>query len=424
MYGPAKPADGDRRVFQIVDWIGGTGTKPATGVYLSPEGYVEDIAGALDVRGAQGETGPTGPQGNQGIQGTQGNTGPTGPQGNIGNTGATGPTGPQGNVGNTGPTGPTGDTGPTGPTGPAGTGATLLGIVTFTASGTYNKNNSANYIVVHVIGGGGGAGSAVGGGSAVNVGGSGAGGGYARKTILKASLAATVTVTIGAGGTGGAAAATANNGTNGGTTSFGAHCSATGGKGGNGQNGFAPTTNARDNSGGTGSGGDINVQGEAGDGGDDAEPVEGQAALGEWGLRGEHSVERGAVERPDGLVGPTAEPQPLGDLLEPVLRSGAHGVDAAVRVPAIGDRRQPRREHDRRERLGPLARPGEPFDVASGERADPAGGAVTLDEAAAHVRVERLRLHPEPFGRLGRRESPDAHPPEPVGTAMLIIDQS
>ncbi|MBK8159112.1 MAG: hypothetical protein IPK59_10220 [Rhodospirillaceae bacterium] len=71
-------------------------------------------------------------------------------------------------------------------------------------------------------------------------------------------------MTIGTGGNGGAAAAGSNDGSTGGTSSFGAHVSATGGKGGNGQNGFAAKTNLRDNSGGDGVGGDINVKGEAG----------------------------------------------------------------------------------------------------------------------------------------------------------------
>src|SRR5690606_31905380 len=49
----AVVADGERRVMEILDWTGGTGTKPATG-YLGAGGIVADIADALDVRGAPG----------------------------------------------------------------------------------------------------------------------------------------------------------------------------------------------------------------------------------------------------------------------------------------------------------------------------------------------------------------------------------
>jgi len=52
--------DGDgnsRRVHRIVDWVGGEGTKPATGDYLGPAGPVSDIASAVNIRGAAGAPG-------------------------------------------------------------------------------------------------------------------------------------------------------------------------------------------------------------------------------------------------------------------------------------------------------------------------------------------------------------------------------
>lgn len=48
--------DGERRVRQIVDWIGGTGNKPDTGMYIGSEGYVSLASQATDVRGPEGET--------------------------------------------------------------------------------------------------------------------------------------------------------------------------------------------------------------------------------------------------------------------------------------------------------------------------------------------------------------------------------
>lgn len=50
----AISVDGDRRVKQIVDWIGGTGTKPATGKYVGAAGLVDTAAEATDVRGPGG----------------------------------------------------------------------------------------------------------------------------------------------------------------------------------------------------------------------------------------------------------------------------------------------------------------------------------------------------------------------------------
>jgi hypothetical protein len=77
--------DGDRRVLQVTNWIGGQGAKPATGSYIGLNDFVANIADAQDVRGAEG---PQGPQGETGPQGPQGPQGETGPQGIQGETGA------------------------------------------------------------------------------------------------------------------------------------------------------------------------------------------------------------------------------------------------------------------------------------------------------------------------------------------------
>ena len=101
----------------------------------------------------------------------------------------------------------------------------LIGYQIFTSNGTYTKaTNNPSFVIVEVVGGGsGGSGNTSG---LVSQGG--AGGGYCYKKILAASLSASETVTIGAGG----ALSTSANGAAGGTTSFGTHCSATGGAAG------------------------------------------------------------------------------------------------------------------------------------------------------------------------------------------------
>ncbi len=47
-------SDGARRVLRVVDWAGGTGTKPATGQYVGATGLVTSISDGVDVRGAAG----------------------------------------------------------------------------------------------------------------------------------------------------------------------------------------------------------------------------------------------------------------------------------------------------------------------------------------------------------------------------------
>jgi hypothetical protein len=104
----------------------------------------------------------------------------------------------------------------------------------FNTSGTWTKPSSGTMALVEVWGGGGGGGAA----SApyTPTGASGGGGGSYKSQVYRlADLAATVTVTVGAGGAGiplNAGTYTASNGASGGTSSFGSLISAFGGKGG------------------------------------------------------------------------------------------------------------------------------------------------------------------------------------------------
>ncbi len=46
--------DGERIVHQVSDWIGGEGTKPPAGQYISNTGFTNDISQATDIRGGSG----------------------------------------------------------------------------------------------------------------------------------------------------------------------------------------------------------------------------------------------------------------------------------------------------------------------------------------------------------------------------------
>jgi hypothetical protein len=50
----AVATDGARRVLQVTGWEGGSGTAPATGLYVGATGYVSLIGDAVDIRGASG----------------------------------------------------------------------------------------------------------------------------------------------------------------------------------------------------------------------------------------------------------------------------------------------------------------------------------------------------------------------------------
>lgn len=60
--------DTDEIVLRIIDWTGGSGTKPVVG-YLSSTGIVTNISNATNIRGTQGLQGIQGEQGIQGVAG-------------------------------------------------------------------------------------------------------------------------------------------------------------------------------------------------------------------------------------------------------------------------------------------------------------------------------------------------------------------
>jgi len=118
----------------------------------------------------------------------------------------------------------------------------------FSSSGTWTKPSGITKIIAYVTGAGGGGGYYWGGG--------GGGGGTAIKKIDVTSISS-VTITIGNGGT----LVTSQQASAGGTTSFGSHCSATGGTGG-GPHGHVGTSYP--GIGGKGSSGDIDLPGQCG----------------------------------------------------------------------------------------------------------------------------------------------------------------
>jgi hypothetical protein len=73
--------DGERRVFQVQDWTGGTGVKPIAGQYIGTSGLVSNIISAVNIRGAAGSTGLPGSTGGQGVPGPPGQDGSKGDQG-------------------------------------------------------------------------------------------------------------------------------------------------------------------------------------------------------------------------------------------------------------------------------------------------------------------------------------------------------
>lgn len=63
----ANVVDGEFIVQQVVDWIGGSGTKPDVDVYIGETGFVSDIGDATDIRGAAGSDGTNGTNGVDGA---------------------------------------------------------------------------------------------------------------------------------------------------------------------------------------------------------------------------------------------------------------------------------------------------------------------------------------------------------------------
>ena len=166
---------------------------------------------------------------------------------------------------------------------PAISGANLTGvdsglasIQVFTSSGTWNRPSGITKVKVIVTGGGGGGG---GGGPTWNHGQGGGAGGTAIE-FIDVSSTASVTVTVGNAGPG---ANWNSDATNGGTSSFGSFCSATGGRGGK----RAGTNMYGTHNTGVGSGGDINLYGgngtSPGGGDDNDEPAGYVGGASYWG---------------------------------------------------------------------------------------------------------------------------------------------
>ena len=63
----AVVADGERRVLQVSDWVGGTGTKPTTGQYVGTTSLVDDIENGVDIRGPRGLQGFPGRPGTDSV---------------------------------------------------------------------------------------------------------------------------------------------------------------------------------------------------------------------------------------------------------------------------------------------------------------------------------------------------------------------
>ena len=123
----------------------------------------------------------------------------------------------------------------------------IINITSFTASGTWTKPSGCTSVLVQVVGGGGGAAGYCESGGA---------GGYCEK-VIDVTAVSTVAVTIGGGGASVGYYAASNDG---GTSSFGSFCSATGGYGANRNNSHSG------GHGGLGSSGNVNLSGGIGTG--------------------------------------------------------------------------------------------------------------------------------------------------------------
>jgi len=141
----------------------------------------------------------------------------------------------------------------------------------FVTSGSYTPAANVKAIVVEIVGGGGGGGYAKASQSFNAAGGGGGAGGYSKKFIAITSQTP-ITYTVGQGGAGGVVNV-GTDGQPGGTTTFGAGFSASGGThGGSASSVSTSTSAAAGGVGGIGAGGDINTRGGHGQAGISASP--------------------------------------------------------------------------------------------------------------------------------------------------------
>jgi len=134
------------------------------------------------------------------------------------------------------------------------------GIQSFTASGNFVVPAGVTQVEVEVWGGGAGSYASVSGTPSGSSSGGGSGGGYARKRITGLTPGQSIVVVVGSGGNYGTIGG--GSATSGGTSSFGAYLSATGGS----LNCLASVTSPQNGAtpAGTGVGGDVNLVGSAG----------------------------------------------------------------------------------------------------------------------------------------------------------------
>ena len=75
------PRGATESVLQLIDWVGGTGTKPTTLGYVSDTGIVSNIINASNIKGFKGDRGDKGDKGDKGDIGETGLQGLQGEQG-------------------------------------------------------------------------------------------------------------------------------------------------------------------------------------------------------------------------------------------------------------------------------------------------------------------------------------------------------
>ena len=202
--------------------------------------------------------------------------------------------------------------------------AGLQSMNTYETAGTHtwNKPSGVRKVKVYVTGGGGGGMS---GPNNDNPGSSGGGGGTAIKIIDVTSISS-VTVTVGDGGNGNTTSSGVRYSNNGGTSSFGSHCSATGGSAG-----YAGNDDRYGGRGGVGSGGDLNLRGDAGtsegnDGTNNPNPPASPAGASFWGGLGMYGANNSGLsqDQVDGKHGSAG-----GNVFQGV-RAGKGGVGLVV----------------------------------------------------------------------------------------------